>query len=546
MGFDKVTSYFKKKWSWAIFLAAVAAIIGFATFLIQRESSLHEFGGKLNATFHDKSLKNKESRTIVVCIDDTAQYERNIYLTPTFDNSDEFTIRDFSLTYEVTAYDMEIIPSPFVDAYKTGRNSIFYQYKMNVLEPKRDTKNPFMGFKLQKDVARCEIVSKVSFDGASEIFECRTDVWFVYKPNPKNVSFDYWKLNCKQKIYDVIDDKFFDVYYFSEKYNPEYQFDVDLAKDRGKSASVKGKNSPAKEEKILTESKTKGKDIPAAEIMTLAEDKVKGKDIPAAEKRTLAEDKAKEYADTMIAISEYPSESAEKNSDLDIDDYSILSGDTSKIHVVLNRPVGADGIFIVTFKARQEGEKRTIYNYVSLKAGQKEFDIINRFNFERIARVKFYHQVNPEDYIRVEREDSGLALTPRYVHMLMGEEYGDDICYVREMERNFIVKKGNKKVVLSFFKEADSFWDVFALNDIPSLSPGMFILLVVLGVLIPILFFLGFFFSITTKKKIPHILKWLLKWGGIITISLIAIVIVSVLVLIVVEVVEAIYLSIYL
>ncbi len=297
---------FRQHWIWKVLAFVLPFSIAVIALFLQCKSSRHEQGGFLNASFHDRNLNNKDSRTIVVCIEDTNSYSQNIYITPTFDNPDDFSLRDFSLVFETTCDGVELVPSSFVKMYNYGNNSYCCKYDQDVLQAHMNTRNPFMGFKMKKDNARCEIVSRVSFDGAANLFEYRTDIWFVYVPNKKNLPFDIWKLNCKQRVFSLIDDKQFDIYYIANN-NREYQFDVVLSLSDKKERKVKENN------KTDDENKT-------AEMPT---------------------------SNNLVTISPYKTEDAIANADLDIYDYELVPGDSTQLTIYLNQPVSATGIFIV-------------------------------------------------------------------------------------------------------------------------------------------------------------------------------------------------------
>ena len=74
----------------------ITAIFGLYTGII---SFKHELGGSLNASIKNYSLNNNETRTIVVCFDTPSIDMSHLFITPTFDNPSEYSLKDFSLRF---------------------------------------------------------------------------------------------------------------------------------------------------------------------------------------------------------------------------------------------------------------------------------------------------------------------------------------------------------------------------------------------------------------------------------------------------------------
>ena len=212
--------------NWLVVLISV--IISLVGLYWQYQSRRHEEGGTLNATFHSRLLNNKDARTIIVCLEDTTIDLQDLYVTPTFDNPSEFSLKDFSLSFDVECNNVEIEPTSFVESHKYGKKEWIYKYKYDILAAHDDTKKPFSTYHLKDKHGRCYIKTKASYDGAVSAFEYNTDVWFIIENNPKNLSFDNWKIDCKKRIFEIIDEQFYDVYYYAKNHQPEYQFDVAL------------------------------------------------------------------------------------------------------------------------------------------------------------------------------------------------------------------------------------------------------------------------------------------------------------------------------
>ena len=209
----------------------ISFIILLVGFYWQYQSHRHEIGGSLNATFHSRLLNNREARTIIVCMEDTTVDLRNLHITPTFDNPEEYSLKDFTLSFDVNCSNVYLEPTTFVNAHEYGGNEWIYKYKDDILAAHDDTKKPFSHYHLSKSQGRCYIKTKASYDGAASAFEYNTDVWFFVEPNNRHLSYEDWKINCKKRIFESITDKYYDVYYFARNRELEYQFDVALSKN---------------------------------------------------------------------------------------------------------------------------------------------------------------------------------------------------------------------------------------------------------------------------------------------------------------------------
>lgn len=214
-------------------LAAILSIIGGLAAIIalyfQWQSRQHEMGGMLNASYQSRLLNNRESKTIIVCLEDTTIDLSNLYVTPTFDNPSQYSINDFSLTYSTESENVNCSPSSFYQKHTINKHENIYKYTERVLDAHGESPKPFISFDLNSDVGRCLIKAKATYDGAPSAFEYSTDIWFIVEPNDNNLSFENWKLNCKKRIYDLVRDNYYDVFYFKKGMPSEYQFDVALS-----------------------------------------------------------------------------------------------------------------------------------------------------------------------------------------------------------------------------------------------------------------------------------------------------------------------------
>lgn len=214
-------------------LATILSIIGGLAAIIalyfQWQSRQHEMGGMLNASYQSRLLNNRESKTIVVCLEDTTIDLSNLYVTPTFDNPSQYSINDFSLTYSTESENVNCTPSSFYQKHTINKQETLYKYTERVLDAHGESPKPFISFEISNNIGRCLIKAKATYDGAPTAFEYSTDIWFIVEPNDNDLSFENWKLNCKKRIYDLVRDNFYDVFYFKKGMPSEYQFDVALS-----------------------------------------------------------------------------------------------------------------------------------------------------------------------------------------------------------------------------------------------------------------------------------------------------------------------------
>ena len=247
--------YFRKHWIWPVLVSAITLAITIYSAHLQYRSARHEMGGSLMATFYKHSLNNREARTIVVCMEDANVNLRGLYVTPTFDNPSEFSIKDFSLTFNVQCSNVTPVPSSFVEAHSFGGDEWLFRYKDDLLAAHDDTKRIFTDYNVTGNTGHCFIETKASYDGASAAFEYNTDVWFLVVPKKRAQSYEDWKINCKKRIFDVISDRYYDVYYFSHDKAAEYQFDVALTNDLDSAPSPSAQPAPKPAPQKVVETK---------------------------------------------------------------------------------------------------------------------------------------------------------------------------------------------------------------------------------------------------------------------------------------------------
>ena len=205
----------------------LAAVVGLAGIWFSYQAFRHDAGGELTAWHQQRELYNNSRRTIFICIDDINADLSSLQVAPFFDNSSKYSIKDFSLTYTVESSNVECEPTGFYSKIDyNGKKSVF-RYNFETLKPYTDTEPPFRNFKIRARQSRCSIETKATYDGANNPYIYNLDVWFLVVDR-RNITEENWRLSCKKAIFDVVEDKEYDIYYYGDG-KKDYVFDVNLA-----------------------------------------------------------------------------------------------------------------------------------------------------------------------------------------------------------------------------------------------------------------------------------------------------------------------------
>lgn len=384
----------KLKDNWLVVLISV--FIGVVGLYWQYQSRRHEMGGTLNATFHSRLLNNKDARTIIVCVEDSTIDLQDLYVTPTFDNPSEFSLKDFLLSYDVECTNIEIEPTSFVETHKYGKKEWIYKYKDDILAAHDDTKKPFSSYHLKDNVGRCYIKTKASYDGAVSAFEYNTDVWFIIEKNSKNLSFDNWKIDCKKRIFEIIDEQFYDVYYYAKNHQPEYQFDVALtaSSETSKTGEVVNlSQQDTRDDKTNVQQPSK-KDEIVEEVEKIE---------PPKHVTPIITEEAPVQSDT--------NSSSEK---LTIESYVAQDkGDYIRYEIQLNEELEAGKEYVLIYDATdaQENTGNEGYLYLDTYARSESKKIIYNLSGTNITEFKeLISNVNTEDYLEISNKDGKAEL----------------------------------------------------------------------------------------------------------------------------------------
>ena len=208
----------KRKWfEWGM----VASIIGLFSLLF---TYINNWGGSMDVTYQMHLMNIGETKTIVVCLEDTSINLNYLSVTPTFKCTSRVSLKHFSLSFEAECMNVTLVPSVFVDAYNYNESKYLFKYKEKELSANDDSKPPFSSIKMYGSKGRCKIKSKASFDGESSPFEYYTDVLFFVVPNNDSLPYTDWKKECEERVKDSIKEGYCDKYYFAKNHQPEYEY----------------------------------------------------------------------------------------------------------------------------------------------------------------------------------------------------------------------------------------------------------------------------------------------------------------------------------
>jgi hypothetical protein len=386
---------FRKHWFWGLIAFIITTLIAVGGLFLQYRSTKRDTGGVVNATFHSRIINNKDARTIVVCMEDSTIDLTDLYVTPTFDNQNEFSLKDFSLSFDATCTNVIPIPTTFVDAHEYGKNEWIFKYRDNILAAYDDTKKPFAGFKVKDERGRCYIKTKASHDGAASAFEYESDVWFLVVPNTKHLSFEDWKTNCKKRLFEVVDEKFYDVYYFSNIHEPEFQFDVALGSSEKKAEdkkSLAANTTPVRENKIHSTAK---EDKKYYQLKT--PDKVESEEANNREETSVIEER-------------------ENNREIPVKDFEIKDNTSDyKITINLEEEIDpSDNYLLVYEKKDTSGVKDFRYHLMDRENWKNNKQAIiyysHKLDVSNIIFTKILREVNADNYIITTKNDSNTLI----------------------------------------------------------------------------------------------------------------------------------------
>lgn len=454
MNVDKIKNH------WLVWVGTI--VIGAIGLYWQYEDRRHELGGRLNASIQHRMLNNRGSRTIVVCMENKDIDLSHLNITPIFDNPSEFSLKDFALSFEIESENVELEPTSFFTIHQYGKNKTIYRYNDNILPAYEDTETPFMCFHVQNNIARCAVNTKATYDGASSAFEYHTDVWFVVEKRNHDMSIGSWKMSCKKRIFDYIQEPYYDLYYFANGEIPEYVFDVAL-------------ESPFNKENIESV-------VPELELVVAEDVESFGKQV-----------KNKDHV-KCTQHSSRPKE--EKVNILDKIGLSVKSCSIShrksytKLTFQLSEPVVNDGMYLLCFRAYKNENQCEVKDYKTIERilnGTTSISINWGEQLDSVSDFCLYQSVNAYQYVKEKKtKDNKLCIENiSNYKLLCAVIYSNNSCYYKE------IRSGYEEYI-----DSDEYYIFLLGEDKESNNKASFfsIFLVILGVvgMVPFFMFIAF------------------------------------------------------
>ena len=184
-------------------------------------------------------------------MDDINNDLSQLSITPFFDNSFKYSIKDFSLDYTVESSNVVFEPTDFYTKMDYSDRKSRFRYKFETLKPYTDTEPPFRSLKIKSRQSRCRIEIKATYDGASFPYVYVQDVWFLVV-DKKNMSDENWRISCKNAIYGLTTAKEYEIFYRTAA-GYDYVYDINLANvedgERESSTVLKEQKTISKEQK---------------------------------------------------------------------------------------------------------------------------------------------------------------------------------------------------------------------------------------------------------------------------------------------------------
>lgn len=183
----------------------IAFFIGLATLItagIEIYRFYTEHGGTVNMTLMNRQVRNNDERSIYICVSDDKQNLRNISVTPIFDNSSDYPIKDFDLRYQLEVIEGEA-PEP-MDLFRKieiRNNTYQYKYNENVLPQLSQTYEPVRASDFPLKNGHYVILSKASFSGNANAYLYKVNLWIMVMPKRLKQSVEEWKAACQEQIF---------------------------------------------------------------------------------------------------------------------------------------------------------------------------------------------------------------------------------------------------------------------------------------------------------------------------------------------------------
>lgn len=288
-----------------------------------------EHGGNLSMSLMNHNINNNDERTIFICMSEPSEELTNVCITPTFDNSSQFTIKDFDLRFHLESTGFLPPANMFYDRIDFDKTTCQFKYQEKDLPQFSQTYEPFRLSSFPKENSRYTIRAKATYSNAPYPYIYTVYVWMRIVPRSLNQSLEDWKMSCKKVIYDAnVKSDTYDILYCSGK-NIYYEF----GKDFGASYSV-AVGDQKTEEKAFTSGNQVVQD-----------------------QRTIVSQEGKQVVDNKKAIIQKSTLSNQDTQQLDATEETIkianyervLVNDTAYLELVFNKPTQVNQNYLIAF-----------------------------------------------------------------------------------------------------------------------------------------------------------------------------------------------------
>ena len=210
-------------------IATIVAIPS-AYFAWKNDKIEHNSSG-LSISLMNNRVNNNEERNIYICLSSAEDGLSGVSITPVFDNSTPYPLKDFDLRYQFES--TEYIPEPNVlyDKISIDRYKCHFKYSEDRLAQYSQIHEPFNFADFPKKNSRYRVIAKASTPGAPYPYMYTINAWIRIVPRQKHQTFEDWRMTCKQEIYKINANKFlYDAYYLSRhEFKHEYGADFGIS-----------------------------------------------------------------------------------------------------------------------------------------------------------------------------------------------------------------------------------------------------------------------------------------------------------------------------
>lgn len=310
-------------------VAGTITFLGIPQFYMQWTDYQREHGGNLSMLLMNHNINNNDERTIFICMSDPREELTGVCITPTFDNSSQFTIKDFDLRFNLETTGFLPPANMFYDRIDFDKTTCQYKYQEKDLPQFSQTYEPFRLSSLPKENSRYTIRAKATYSNAPHPFIYTVYVWVRIVPRHLNQSLEDWKMSCKEVIYkaNVKSDTYDILYCFGKDVYYEY------GKDFGASYSV-----------AVDERKTEENDF-ASDNQIVQNQRVR---ITQEQKRVIDNKNALTQKSTLSNRETQQSDATSET--IRIANYErILVNDTAYLELIFNQLIQANKRYLIAF-----------------------------------------------------------------------------------------------------------------------------------------------------------------------------------------------------